>query len=899
MKKKEIPSQIIENISSEAMDNVMSDRYATYAKYVIQDRAIPDARDGLKPVQRRIIYSMYINGNTCDKSTKKCAKIVGDVMGRFHPHGDTSIYEALVRMSQSWKMSLPLIKFQGNNGSIDNDPAAAYRYTEAKLNEVSEYLIKDINKQTVDMTLNFDDSELEPTVLPSRFPNLYVNGSDGIAVALATDIPPHNLGEICDATIYRIKHPKCELDELLNIVKGPDFPTGGIIYYSSGIKDIYATGRGKIEIASKTEIREEKDHNEIIVSEIPYGVNKQALVYSIAKIIKAKQTDGLVDIKDLSSGNLINIVIEIKKEVNPKTIISFLMNKTQLKVNYSSNCVAICQNHPRTMTLEYYLDTYIAHQVDVITRRSQFDLSKAKKRLHIVEGLIKAINVIDEVVRIIRKSKDKQDSKINIIKAFSFSEEQAEAIVTMPLYKLSNADVNVYLKEQEDLNNTIKELNEILSNDTKLKNIIIEDLRYVAKTYGTPRRTLISQKEDIEIEVNKRDLIIKEDVYVVLTKDGYIKRSSIKSYKASENTLPGLKEGDSIVLLTKLNTLDYILAFTNKGNFICISVDSIVENKWKEEGKHINYMCNLPIDEMIIKAIVVKDFSKNVYITTVSKFGQIKKTRLKDFEVLKQSKTITCMRLLSDDEVSDVAITNSDSNLLIITKIGYGTYFQSKEISATGLKSSGVKCISTLRDSEISSMFSFHKDEKGKILLLTSEGCYRIYDISYLELTARLGKNSTIFKSFKSSPHNLIYAKKIIGKDVINLDILFTNNEIKHFEFNDFHLTPIESYAKKNMDFDDKLLIKDINNFDCEIVDSNTIDSKEEETSFAEPINTIENKETVGVKTEEKEEVKEIKSSFESFGLKKKEEEKLIDNKEEENKDETYEQISIFDDFGD
>lgn len=378
IKEEENNLPLIENISNEAMDNVMSDRYAVYAKYVIQDRAIPDARDGLKPVQRRIIYSMYRNGNTYNKQTKKCAKIVGDVMGRFHPHGDTSIYDALVRLSQPWKMEMPLIKFQGNNGSIDNDPAAAYRYTEAKLNEFSENLVLDIDKNTVDMTLNFDDTELEPIVLPARYPNLYVNGCEGIAVAIATDIPPHNLVEMCDATIYRINHPNCDLDDLLQFVKGPDFPTGGILYETSGIKDIYSTGRGKIEIASKYTINELKDYNEVVISEIPYGVVKQPLVFSIDKIRKNKEIDGIIDVKDLSAGDEIKIVIDVKKESNVETVLAYLMNKTQLKISYTSNCVAICQNHPRTMTLTYYLDIYINHQIEVITRRSEFDLKKLK-----------------------------------------------------------------------------------------------------------------------------------------------------------------------------------------------------------------------------------------------------------------------------------------------------------------------------------------------------------------------------------------------------------------------------------------------------------------------------------------------------------------------------------------
>ncbi len=897
IKEEENNLPLIENISNEAMDNVMSDRYAVYAKYVIQDRAIPDARDGLKPVQRRIIYSMYRNGNTYNKQTKKCAKIVGDVMGRFHPHGDTSIYDALVRLSQPWKMEMPLIKFQGNNGSIDNDPAAAYRYTEAKLNEFSENLVLDIDKNTVDMTLNFDDTELEPIVLPARYPNLYVNGCEGIAVAIATDIPPHNLVEMCDATIYRINHPNCDLDDLLQFVKGPDFPTGGILYETSGIKDIYSTGRGKIEIASKYTINELKDYNEVVISEIPYGVVKQPLVFSIDKIRKNKEIDGIIDVKDLSAGDEIKIVIDVKKESNVETVLAYLMNKTQLKISYTSNCVAICQNHPRTMTLTYYLDIYINHQIEVITRRSEFDLKKAKARLHIVEGLIKAINVIDEVVKIIRKSKDKADSKTNIIKAFGFSEEQAEAIVTMPLYKLSNADVNVYIKEKEELENTIKDLSETLSNPTKLKKIIINDLKEISKKYGVPRKTEIVKYEESKFEISKRDLIIKEDCYVAISKDGYIKRSTVKSFISSNSSLPGVKNGDSLVFNSLANTMDYLLLFTNKGNYICLSVDSIVENKWKDEGKHINYMCNLPLEEMIIKVILVKDFSKKVNIAIVSKFGQIKKTKLEAFYSERTSKPINCMTLFKDDEVVDVSVTNGDSNLLIITKKGYATYFNESEISQLGLKASGVKCISTLRDSEIKYILSYRKDEKGKILILTAEGCYRIYDIGYLELTPRLGKNNVIFKSFNSSPHNLAYVTKIKNKlQPIVLDCVLSTNEVKQFKFEDFHLTPIESYCKKNIELNDNLTIKDVYITSVQTVDSSTVEEKPHENfNLKEELKELNQEEVKEEKVEEKKEEK--VSVFQKLGLKKKEEKK---NDEKEDKEEPkYEQISIFDDLGD
>lgn len=896
----ELPTK--ENISIEAMDNIMGDRYAVYAKYVIQDRAIPDARDGLKPVQRRIIYSMFKNGNTYDKPTKKCAKIVGDVMGRFHPHGDSSIYDALVRLSQPWKMSSPLIQFQGNNGSIDNDPAAAYRYTEAKLNEFSQFLTQDIDKNTVDMALNFDDTELEPIVLPSRYPNLYVNGSEGIAVAIATDIPPHNLIEMCDATIYRMNHPKCSLDDLLEFVKGPDFPTGGIIFKSEGIKNIYETGKGKIELASKVEIIENNDYNELLITEIPYGVVKQNLVYSIDKIKKSKEIDGLLDVKDLSAGDDIKITVDVKKTIDPKIILAYLMNKTQLKVSYTSNCVAICQNHPRTMTLEFYLDTYIEHQIDVVTRYTTFDLNKAQSRLHIIKGLIKAINIIDEVVKIIRGSKDKGDSKHNLINAYKFSETQAEAIVMMPLYKLSNTDVNIYIKEQANLESQIKDLTETLNNPTKLKRIIIDELHDITKKYGVPRRSIIVD-ESPKIEIDKRDLIIKEDVYVVVTSDGYIKRSSIKSYNASDNSLPGVKVGDCVVMSQLCNTFDYLLCFTDKGNYFCLCVDQIQEGKRKDEGKHINYVCNLPLDESIIKCILVKDFNKKVNVVLVSANGQIKKSKLNDFYMDRCTKPNQCMRLLNDDTVVDACISNGDNDLMIITKKGYSTYFNESEVTCTGLKSSGVKAISTLRDSQVAVLLTYRKDEKGKIIIITREGCSRIYDINYNELTNRLGKNFVVFKSFKSSPHELVYCNKIIDKnEPMALNALMEDNSVISLNINDFHLTPLESYCKKNLDFSDKLTIKKIYFDTIQTVDQDTIEEKTHENF--KPTDFFGEKEEKPTAKIEK--PTETVSIFEKLGMEKKpgnknslKNEAKNNDEKKEDKNSNYEQISIFDDMGD
>ena len=866
-----------ENISVESLDSIMGDKYAVYAKYVIQDRAIPDVRDGLKPVQRRIIYSMYQNGNTYDKQTKKCAKIVGDVMGRFHPHGDSSIYEALVRMSQPWKMSEPLVIFQGNNGSIDNDPAAAYRYTEAKLNEFSENLISDIDKNTVDMTLNFDDTEFEPVVLPCRFPNLYVNGSDGIAVAIATQIPPHNLGEICDAVIYRIQHPNCSLDELLEIVYGPDFPTGGIIYKSQGIRDIYETGRGKIEIASKLKVdTSNKNFNEIIISEIPYGVVKQSLVFSIDKIKKSHEIDGINEVKDLSSGDEIEIVIETKKEVDPQIIIAYLMNKTQLKVSYSSNIVAICDKHPRTLSLISYLDYYIAFQVDVITRRTNFLLKKAKDRLHIVEGLIKAISIINEVVQLIRKSKDKADAKLNLQKTFGFTEPQSEAIVSMRLYRLTNTDVTIYVDEKNNLIKQISDYEETLANPNKLKKIIISDLKAIVKEFGQPRRSIIEEKEE-EVQIDKRDLIAKEDVYVVVTRDGYIKRSSLKSYKSSNGALPGVKVNDSIVMAAIVNTVDYVLCFTNKGNYILLPVHEILEGKWKDEGKHINYICNLPLKESIIKCIAVKDFNIGVSICTVSKLGQIKKTPLSEFYSQRINKPICCMKLTNSDEMNDVCVLKGNTNVLIMTKAGKATYFNENDIADTRLKTSGVKCIATLSDSSIESITPFELGERCKLLFLTNLGMCKILDSNTLNLRHRLEKSDMLLKSFKTEIHDLLAVRKVTNStQEIVMDCVLDNSSSLRLTFNDFHVTPLEKYCRKNIDeLPDGRKISFVYTYDVECVDQNTKVTKKKARPQPKAV-------------EESSEVKVVKIDYEG------------DIEQEANDDEgKVEQISIFDDMGD
>ena len=787
-----------ENISVEPLEDVMGDRYATYAKYVIQDRAIPDVRDGLKPVQRRIIFSMYKSGNTFNKPTKKCAHTVGAVMGTYHPHGDTSIYEALARMSQDWKVRYPLIDFQGNNGSIDGDSPAAYRYTESRLSELSNELIADIEKKTVDMQFNFDDTELEPTVLPSRFPNLLVNGTEGIAVALATEIPPHNLREVIEAIIYRIGHKTATVEDLMQFVKGPDFPTGGYIYQSPGLEQIYQTGRGRIEIAGKTEIVEKKDINQIIITEVPYKVVKIQLVYEIDKIRHSKAIDGIIEVRDESDYKGIRIVVDVKKNAKADLILQYLMKKTNLVTGYTANMVAIVDGRPKTLSLLDYVDAYIAHQVDVVTRKSKFDLDKCSARLHIVEGLILASLNINEVVEIIRKSKDKADSKTNLMKRYSLSNEQAEAIVTMPLYKLSHTDELILEKEKEQLEKDIASLKEILEDPNKLNRVLVKDLKNLSNKYGDDRRTLIIEKGETK-EIDKRELIAKEEVMVAVSYDGYVKRSSIRSYSSSNGDLPGLKDGDMLVGVAKAFTTDYLICFTNQGNYAVVPVHLLSDTKWKDEGTHINEFTTLASGEKIIKVMTLSEMRNDLYLVILTKFGQIKRMAVSTLEMVKRSRPTRYMKLLANDCITGVELVSGDSDLLVITNNGMCTFFNENELTILGNKAGGVKSVSGLGSNSTAGLLTFEKDEKGKIILFTNKGHIRVTDISKFFKTSRLGKVQTILQSFKGDPHSIVSAFKAKRNDLIEVTLYLNDRTNKLYKIDDLRNTEAQ-YAKKNID---------------------------------------------------------------------------------------------------
>ena len=789
---------IEENISVEPLEDVMGDRYATYAKYVIQDRAIPDIRDGLKPVQRRIIFSMYKSGNTFNKPTKKCAHTVGAVMGTYHPHGDTSIYEALARMSQDWKVRYPLIDFQGNNGSIDGDSPAAYRYTESRLSELSNELVMDIEKQTVDMQLNFDDTELEPVVLPSRFPNLFANGTEGIAVALATEIPPHNLRELIDAITYRINHKNAEIDDLLQFVQGPDFPGGGYIYRSVGLENIYKTGKGRIEVAGKAEIVKNKDNNQIIITEIPYKVVKIQLVYEIDKISHSKTIDGILEVRDESDWKGIRIVIDIKKSANAETILQYLMKKTDLVTGYSANMVAILDGRPKTLNLLDYVDSYIAHQVDVITRKSQFELQKCKSRLHIVEGLILASLNINDVVDIIKKSKDKADSKLNLIARYSLTNDQAEAIVTMPLYKLSHTDEIILEKEKVDLEAEIEKLNGILEDPNKLNRVLIRDLKKIYDKYGDERRTHIIEKGETK-EIDKRELIAKEEVMVAVSYDGYLKRSSIRSYSANSEELPGLKDGDMLVASGKAMTTDYIVCFTNFGNYSCMHVFDLTDAKWKDEGTHINEFTALASGEKIIKVMILSELRNDLYLGVVSKFGQIKRLPISDLDLTRHRRPNRYMKLLNNDTIAGIALLNGNNDILVVTNNGMCTLFNENDLTIVSSKAGGVKSVSGLKSNLVVGMLSFEDNERSKILLLTNKGHLRVTDLNKFTRTNRLGKVQTILQCFKGDPHVIVNVIKGSKREQLTLFLYLTDHTLIKINVEDLRNTDSQ-YAKKNID---------------------------------------------------------------------------------------------------
>ncbi len=758
---------VLNKIYDYALEEIMGDRFGRYSKSIIQDRALPDIRDGLKPVQRRILYAMYRDRNTSDKPYKKSATAVGNIMGHYHPHGDSSIYDAMVRLSQWWKQNTPYIDMHGNNGSIDGDGAAAMRYTESRLSKISMELLKDIDKDTVDMVWNFDDTLKEPVVLPAKFPNLLVNGSNGISAGYATNIPTHNLVEVIDATIKRIDSPNCRLDSILEIVKGPDFPTGGIVEGKKGIIDAFATGRGKVIVKAKTEFVKDKGKNTILVTEIPFEVNKALLVKKIDEIRIDKKIEGIVEVLDESNfEEPTRIAINLKKDADKELILNYLLKNTDLQVSYNYNMVAIVNGRPMTVGILKILDAYIDHQREVITRRSKFDLDVYKERMHIIEGLIKALSILDDVIKTIRASKNKADAEINLTKEYGFTDKQSKAIVALQLYKLTNTDVTELKAEFEDLKNKINALELILSDENKLKSLMKYELKKVRDEYGTPRKTEI-RDEITEIKIDTVKMIPKEDVIVVVSNEGYIKRLSNRSMESSDGET-GLKELDYVIGKYKMNTMDTLLLFTDKGNYLYIPVYEIPDMKWKDLGKHISNIISISAEENIIASLPVYDFDKEQYITIFTKNGMVKRTKLNEFKALRYSKPITCIKLKDDDKVVDVKF-NTDKYVFVSTNNGYGLTYKLSEVPIVGLKTSGVKSISLKNDFVVSS--TIYGDNLEYLTVITNKMTGKRIKLSEFEVTSRARKGVQIVREIKTNPYYILKTFIINYKETLGLKL--------------------------------------------------------------------------------------------------------------------------------
>ncbi|BBH26547.1 DNA topoisomerase 4 subunit A [Intestinibaculum porci] len=781
-----------------SLDDIMGDRFGRYSKYIIQDRALPDVRDGLKPVQRRILYAMYKEGNLPNKPYRKSAKTVGVVIGNYHPHGDFSVYEAMVRLSQEWKMRMPLVDMQGNNGSIDNDPAAAMRYTEARLAPIALELLRDIDKDTVEMALNFDDTEYEPTVLPAKYPNLLVNGATGISAGYATDIPPHNLGEVIDATIYRIKHPHCTFEQLHKYIKGPDFPTGGIVEGSKEIANALRKGRGKVIVRSQTTIEEKKNMNQIIITEIPYEVNKAELVRKIDEIRFNRDIDGILEVRDESDRTGLRIVIDLKKDVDANNTLNYFFKNTDLQKNYSYNMTAIKDKRPELMGIEEIIDGYINHEIEVVTRSSLFDLEKAKKREHIVEGLIKAVSILDEVVHTIRQSKDKADAKKNLMAAYGFTEAQAEAIVMLQLYRLTNTDIVALQNEQNELQALIAHLQAILDSDEVLRGVIIDDLKAIKKKYPTPRLTKI-QEEVRDTSIDDKAMIISEDCLVSLTRDGYLKKISLRSYKASAGTPIGKKDDDQLCALFEANTVQTILAFTNKGNYCFIPVHKIDEFKWKDLGKHISYLIKVPNDEKFIGAILVKDFQSENYVVLASRQGQIKRVAIKDFEVSRFSKPLKCMNLKDQDELIDVQLSDGHKGLVLTSKAGYCALYSESEVSILGIKAGGIKGL-RLNNDTLAFMRVFDPLKVESLMIFSHPSGIKRLHLSDIPATKRGNKGVLIYKAPKTKQTSIINGFVMDTNDTLDL---YGGQEMLTITAKDYNFMPLSSRMGTIKDFKD------------------------------------------------------------------------------------------------
>ncbi|HAR5279204.1 TPA: DNA topoisomerase IV subunit A [Staphylococcus aureus] len=789
-------SEIIQDLS---LEDVLGDRFGRYSKYIIQERALPDVRDGLKPVQRRILYAMYSSGNTHDKNFRKSAKTVGDVIGQYHPHGDSSVYEAMVRLSQDWKLRHVLIEMHGNNGSIDNDPPAAMRYTEAKLSLLAEELLRDINKETVSFIPNYDDTTLEPMVLPSRFPNLLVNGSTGISAGYATDIPPHNLAEVIQATLKYIDNPDITVNQLMKYIKGPDFPTGGIIQGIDGIKKAYESGKGRIIVRSKVE--EETLRNgrkQLIITEIPYEVNKSSLVKRIDELRADKKVDGIVEVRDETDRTGLRIAIELKKDVNSESIKNYLYKNSDLQISYNFNMVAISDGRPKLMGIRQIIDSYLNHQIEVVANRTKFELDNAEKRMHIVEGLIKALSILDKVIELIRSSKNKRDAKENLIEVYEFTEEQAEAIVMLQLYRLTNTDIVALEGEHKELEALIKQLRHILDNHDALLNVIKEELNEIKKKFKSERLSLI-EAEIEEIKIDKEVMVPSEEVILSMTRHGYIKRTSIRSFNASGVEDIGLKDGDSLLKHQEVNTQDTVLVFTNKGRYLFIPVHKLADIRWKELGQHVSQIVPIEEDEVIINVFNEKDFNTDAFYVFATQNGMIKKSTVPLFKTTRFNKPLIATKVKENDDLISVMRLEKDQLITIITNKGMSLTYNTSELSDTGLRAAGVKSINLKAEDFV--VMTEGVSENDTILMATQRGSLKRISFKILQVAKRAQRGITLLKELKKNPHRIVAAHVVTGEH--SQYTLYSKSNEEHGLINDIHKSEQYTNGSFIVDTDD------------------------------------------------------------------------------------------------
>ncbi|HFJ5368171.1 TPA: DNA topoisomerase IV subunit A [Staphylococcus aureus] len=789
-------SEIIQDLS---LEDVLGDRFGRYSKYIIQERALPDVRDGLKPVQRRILYAMYSSGSTHDKNFRKSAKTVGDVIGQYHPHGDSSVYEAMVRLSQDWKLRHVLIEMHGNNGSIDNDPPAAMRYTEAKLSLLAEELLRDINKETVSFIPNYDDTTLEPMVLPSRFPNLLVNGSTGISAGYATDIPPHNLAEVIQATLKYIDNPDITVNQLMKYIKGPDFPTGGIIQGIDGIKKAYESGKGRIIVRSKVE--EETLRNgrkQLIITEIPYEVNKSSLVKRIDELRADKKVDGIVEVRDETDRTGLRIAIELKKDVNSESIKNYLYKNSDLQISYNFNMVAISDGRPKLMGIRQIIDSYLNHQIEVVANRTKFELDNAEKRMHIVEGLIKALSILDKVIELIRSSKNKRDAKENLIEVYEFTEEQAEAIVMLQLYRLTNTDIVALEGEHKELEALIKQLRHILDNHDALLNVIKEELNEIKKKFKSERLSLI-EAEIEEIKIDKEVMVPSEEVILSMTRHGYIKRTSIRSFNASGVEDIGLKDGDSLLKHQEVNTQDTVLVFTNKGRYLFIPVHKLADIRWKELGQHVSQIVPIEEDEVVINVFNEKDFNTDAFYVFATQNGMIKKSTVPLFKTTRFNKPLITTKVKENDDLISVMRFEKDQLITVITNKGMSLTYNTSELSDTGLRAAGVKSINLKAEDFV--VMTEGVSENDTILMATQRGSLKRISFKILQVAKRAQRGITLLKELKKNPHRIVAAHVVTGEH--SQYTLYSKSNEEHGLINDIHKSEQYTNGSFIVDTDD------------------------------------------------------------------------------------------------